>query len=119
MTIALILIVDDDLSIRNSLVRLLTARGFRARATGPADALRVASEIIPDVILMDLHMPGTDGIDVAQRIRASAGLEHTPLIAISARMPSPDPPLPVFDHFLTKPCAASQLVAAIESMLSR
>jgi CheY-like chemotaxis protein len=118
-SIARVLIVDDDVSVRSSMVRLLTARGFRVEAAGPAEALRVASKIVPDVILLDLHMPGVGGVEVARRIKASAKLAHIPLIAISATMPSPDPVLPMFDLFLAKPCAAAQLLAAIESMLSR
>jgi CheY-like chemotaxis protein len=119
VSIAVILVVDDDVSIRNSLLRLLTARGFRVLAAGAPDALRIAREAIPDIILMDLHMPEASGIDLAHRIKSSSELAHVPVIAISAALPSPDSSLSMFDHFLSKPCIAAQLLAAIDATLKR
>jgi CheY-like chemotaxis protein len=119
VSIAVILVVDDDVSIRSSLLRLLTARGFRVLAVGAPDALHIARETIPDVILMDLHMPEASGIDLAHRMKSSAELAHVPVIAISAALPSSNASLSMFDHFLSKPCVAAQLLAAIEATLKR
>jgi CheY-like chemotaxis protein len=118
VSIALVFIIDDDVSIRDSMVRLLTASGYRAKAAGPADALSVAGEIVPDVILLDLHMPGVSGVEIARLIKRTAELTHIPLIAISATMPSQSE-LPMFDRLLAKPFTAAQLLEAIEAMLRR
>lgn len=65
-----ILIVDDEPGMRKTLGRILKARGFRVRlAEDGADAVRQACDAAPDVVLLDIRMPGLDGVDTWCRIR--------------------------------------------------
>lgn len=113
-----ILVVDDDRSVRASTVRLLMARGYRAfAATTALDAVAKAGKISPDAILMDMHMHPSSGLDAARWIKAQDGLEHIPIIALSATPPPPDEALQLFHAVLLKPCPSDQIVAAIEAAL--
>lgn len=113
-----ILVVDDDRSVRASTVRLLVARGYAAfAATTALEAVAKAAEIFPDVILMDLHMHPSSGLEAARRIKAVDALEHIPIIALSATPPPADETLQLFHAVLLKPCPSDQIVAAIEAAL--
>jgi twitching motility two-component system response regulator PilH len=112
-----ILVVDDHPSVRKSALRLLVARGYTAiEATNAVEALAKAIEIIPDVILMDLHMQPMNGLDAARQLKAMDGLKNIPIIAMSATPPL-QPELQLFARVLLKPCPATDLVDAIESAL--
>jgi CheY-like chemotaxis protein len=115
---AVILVVDDERSVRVSMLRLLTARGYQTVAAANAvEALKKAQEIRPDVILMDILMPGTDGIEATRNIRARPQLKNTPIIAISATPPDSAESRQLFDTILTKPCSSKQILTAIENVL--
>ncbi len=78
-----ILLVDDNQDTVHSLSRLLARRGHEvATAFDGLAALRLAHEFKPDVLLLDLGLPGLDGYELARRLRAE-GFTHTPIIAIS------------------------------------
>lgn len=116
----IILIVDDDQSVRISLVRLLTALGYVAlNAASASEAIVKASEIRPDAILMDLDMHPTSGIEAARQIKAKKGLDDIPVIAISSISLAYEEgeSTQLFCSMLTKPCSAEQIVAAIEAQL--
>jgi CheY-like chemotaxis protein len=77
-----VLVVDDIVSSTAELLRL---SGFRVQtAAGGEAAVAAASEEPPDVILLDLRMPGLDGYEVARRVRATAGIKPSLLIAMTA-----------------------------------
>ncbi len=79
-----ILIVDDDLAMRVALEGLLKHQGYElAIATNGPDALSKAVQIIPDVILLDVMMPGMDGYEVCQRVRANSLLAKIPIIMLT------------------------------------
>lgn len=113
-----ILVVDDDRSVRASTLRLLIVRGYTAfeAATAP-EAVARTGEIMPDAILMDLHMPSTSGLEAARQIKAQQLFEHIPIIALSATPLLPDEALQLFHAVLVKPCPSEQIVAAIETAL--
>lgn len=114
-----ILVVDDDVSVRKGLVKLLTARAYRPTAVASgAAALQQAAQLRPDVILMDLHMPKMSGIDAARALRADPVLARVPIIAMSAT-PPPGGIDPLFASFLLKPTSSAELFAAIEDALRR
>lgn len=78
-----ILLVDDNQDTVHSLARLLTRRGHEvATAFDGLSALKVAHEFKPEVLLLDLGLPGLDGYELAKRLRAE-GFEREPIIAIS------------------------------------
>ncbi len=119
-----VMVVDDSADIRDAL-RMWLKHDYRVvEAEDGATAVKVATRERPDLILMDLHMPGIDGFSAAYRIRLLAKLgSHVPIIAISA-----DPGLGVeakhpttfahdvgFTDFVPKPFDLEQ----IEDMLAR
>jgi len=115
-----ILVVDDDPSVRKSTLRLLAARGYKAfEAQNAAEALAKAIEVAPDAILMDLHMQQTSGLEAARQLKAVAALANVPIIAVSATPPVPEEALQLFAQVLPKPCPSNDLVDAIEAALHR
>jgi len=81
-----ILIVEDSDSIRKMIEALVTARGFQVTAVSSgAKGLDAAAENPPDVVLLDLNLPGTyDGLEVCRRLRAEPLTRSTPIVIITA-----------------------------------
>lgn len=110
-----VLVVDDDDSVRRSLVRLLNALGYPAHAATPADDIvQLAAERAATVVILDLQMRPTNGIEMARRLRSMPEANTLWLIALSASVLDGDEALSVFDRILSKPCHADALIAAIE-----
>jgi len=82
-----ILVVEDQDSIRSLIEALVSARGHKVVAVASgAKALELAFQSPPDVVLLDLHLPGQyDGFAVCEKLRANAGTKTTPVVIISAR----------------------------------
>ena len=81
-----VLVVDDIEDSRFVLRRMLETRGYRVvEAADGREALEIARRACPDLILMDLNLPGIDGLAAASRIRECKGLcEHVPIVALTA-----------------------------------
>ncbi len=81
----LILVVDDN-ALNLKLVRfLLVKRGYRVRtAVDAGEALSALAAQIPDLILMDLQLPGIDGLELTRRIRERPELRDLPIVAVTA-----------------------------------
>jgi CheY-like chemotaxis protein len=117
---AVILMVDDDASVRLSTSRLLCAHGYAVfEVASAALALQRAVEVQPDVILMDLHMPQLSGINAAQEIKQLAELQRTPIIAISATPPDWVHESKLFATVLHKPYTSIELLAALAAAVQR
>lgn len=113
----MILVVDDDRSMRASTVRLLGARGYTTiEAASAAEAVQKAA-LQPDLILMDLHLRHGSGLEAARQIRAQQSLAHLPIIALTATPPDWDENLQLFAVVLVKPCPSAQILDAIASAL--
>ncbi len=102
-----ILIVDDNTDAARSLASLHRRRGHETRTafTGP-DAVAVAAEFLPEVVLLDIGLPGMDGFEVARRIRAMPALADALLIAMSGYGREEDRTearLAGFDEYMVKP----------------
>jgi CheY-like chemotaxis protein len=81
---ATVLVVDDDSTVRDLMTRLLEKMGYRAvLAADGADALRLAREIRPSVITLDVVMPQVSGWDVLQRLKADPELASIPVIMVT------------------------------------
>ena len=114
-----ILVVDDDRSMRASTLRLLAARGYTTiEAASAAEALQKAATLTPDVILMDLHLRHGNGLDAARRIKAQQSLTHIPIIALTATPPEWDEQMQLFVAVLVYPCPTTQILEAIAAALS-
>ena len=87
----LVLIVDDNERNLKLARDVLSAAGFRTLAAGSgADAIALATERLPDVVLLDLRLPDVDGTDVARALQAGARTCRIPLVAFSALRPEGD-----------------------------
>jgi CheY-like chemotaxis protein len=104
----LVLVVDDDADTRRSLRLLLTSWDDEAReAADEAEALRLAEEFRPDVMLVDLALPGADGCAVARGLRKLNPPSRPLLVALTAYTGPRYVQAALeagFDHFLAKPC---------------
>src|SRR3989304_3840749 len=82
---SLILVIDDEPVAREALEALLFVDGYELLfATNGAEGLVMATNSQPDIILLDIMMPGMDGFEVCRRIRASPILADVPVVMITA-----------------------------------
>ncbi len=82
---SVVLIVDDNAMGRETLEDMLYGQGYTlAFAAHGLEALKQAAELMPDIILLDVMMPGMDGFDVCRRLRADARLAEVPIVLVTA-----------------------------------
>jgi len=117
---ATVLLVDDDASIRQLYRILLSRNGFRVHeASGGAEALTLAREQPPTVILLDVVMPGMDGLETTRRLRADLVTRDMPILMLSGRADASDIDAALAagaDDYLIKPAAERELVMRVRSM---
>ncbi|MDW8213715.1 MAG: response regulator transcription factor [Roseiflexaceae bacterium] len=115
-----ILIVEDEAEIAGYLRRGLTFEGYNVEiAADGRQALDIARERPPDLVVLDLMLPGIDGLEVARRIRAASDV---PIIMLTARDAVPDRVAGLeagADDYLIKPFAFEELLARIRVQLRR
>ena len=107
-----ILVVEDDPAIATLVEETLTEEAYEVVPTGPTDALRLARELRPDVILTDYAMPDMDGAEISRRLRADRATAGIPIILMSAHPPAARPRMPV-DAELRKPFDLEAMAAAV------
>jgi two-component system, OmpR family, response regulator len=115
-----VLVVDDDPSIRQTIVNYLSDYEIQvtALASGREIADVTAREMI-DLLILDLKLPGEDGMDIARRIRADSNI---PIIMLTGRKEEADRVMALelgADDYLTKPFSPRELLARIRSLLRR
>jgi CheY-like chemotaxis protein len=118
-----ILLVDDDPGIRMICRDVLEGQGYLAReAQSGEEALKISRGFRPDLVLVDLMMPGMDGFQLAQQLRGDRETALTPIIFLSARGQTADK-VRAFklgaEDYLVKPFDAAELVARVEKALAR
>ena len=121
MTIsALVLLVDDDPAIRDSLSKELRAAGYTTvTAANGAEGVAAMQTHAPDVILTDLAMPRSDGFELISAIRATSAV---PIVVLSVRGGDADKVRALdlgADDFVTKPFSVTELLARIRAQLRR
>jgi two-component system response regulator MtrA len=117
---ARVLVVDDDPALSEMLGIVLRNEGFEPSFVGDGDtALAAFRTTKPDLVLLDLMLPGTDGLDVCRAIRAESG---TPIVMLTARADTADVVIGLesgADDYVIKPFKPKELVARIRARLRR
>jgi two-component system KDP operon response regulator KdpE len=117
---ARILVVDDEPQIRRSLQLNLEAKGYEASTAESADqALQAIANRKPDVIVMDLLMPGMDGVELTRRVREQSRIPIIVLSAIGDERKKVEALEVGADDYVTKPFSMGELLARIKSVLRR
>jgi two-component system response regulator MprA len=116
-----ILVVDDEPAIRESLERALALEGYAVELVADGEpALARLAEGPVDAIVLDIAMPGIDGIEVCERLRAAG--DHTPVLMLTARDAITDRVDGLdagADDYLVKPFALAELKARLRALLRR
>src|SRR5581483_3218347 len=120
-----ILVVDDEANIADLVELYLRKEGFRVLKAGTGeDGLAAAKRERPRLVVLDVGLPGIDGLEVCRRLRADAvpGLSGVPVIFLTARDSEIDRILGLelgADDYLTKPFSPRELVARVKAILRR
>ncbi len=116
-----ILVIEDNEENRRLLRDLLTARGFMViEALSGEEGVEMAATESPDLILMDIQLPGFDGYETTRRIKAQPALRHIPIIAVTSYAMSGDDAKAMeagCDAYVTKPFSPRVLLAKIREYL--
>jgi DNA-binding response OmpR family regulator len=116
-----ILIIDDEPSIALSLEFLMKREGFEVAVTGDGEAARRSmAERRPDLVILDVMMPGLNGFEVCQRIRADPALGGVRVLMLSAKGRETEVKKGLqsgADAYLTKPFSTLELVAEVRRLL--
>ncbi len=119
---AKVLVVDDEPNVLRSLVQYLTIEDFQVEtANNGQEALEKVQSFVPELILLDVMMPGMDGFEVLDKIKEMAGFENTPVIMLTAKDQSSDV-LKGYQSgatsYLVKPFNLDELVETINQTLA-
>jgi two-component system, OmpR family, response regulator MprA len=116
-----LLVVDDDPSVREALALVLDLNGFDVATAGDGrEAIRTLSIDSPDAVILDVLMPGLDGLEVCRRLRAVGN--RTPVLMLTARTEVSERVAGLeagADDYLAKPFAHEELVARLRALLRR
>jgi two-component system, cell cycle response regulator DivK len=117
----LVLVVDDHEDAREGYSRVLTGGGYRAEAAADGlEALEKALDLRPDVIVMDLSMPGLNGWEATRRLKTMESTREIPVIAVTAHVVGHAREVALAagcDAFLTKPCFPEDLLREVARLL--
>lgn len=116
-----VLIADDDADIRELVVFKLEQAGHRALAVSNGlSAVEVAGASLPDVAIIDVTMPGMDGLEVCAALRDDARTARIPVILLTARAQAADTEIGIkagATEYVTKPFSPRDLVTLVERIL--
>lgn len=120
---AKLLLVEDDPALSELLEYRFTSEGYKVRTTPDGDeALVMAAEETPDLIILDWMIEGTSGIEVCRRLRRDKGTAHTPIIMLTARENEDDRIRGLdtgADDYITKPFSPRELLARVAAVMRR
>ena len=123
MASELILLVEDNEKNRKLAHDVLVHQGYRvADAESAEEALRIVHEQRPSLVLMDIHLPGMDGIAALQQLRADPATRAIPVMAVTASAMTHDRAKIMaagFDGYQSKPISVKPFLAAVRELLDR
>ena len=115
-----VLVVEDDVDIADVLRRSLRNEGYEVRTSADGvEALDVAAGFVPDLVVLDLGLPGMDGVEVCRRLRSDGDV---PILMLTARSETEDRVTGLdsgADDYLVKPFERQELLARIRALLRR
>lgn len=118
----LVMVVDDFRDGRELVAEILVDAGLRTtEAADGLEALAKAATLLPDLILLDLTLPGVDGWELTRRLKADPATRRIPIIALTAHAlqgPLERARAVGCDLVLTKPCAPDELVKQVQQLLA-
>ena len=116
-----ILLVEDNELNRDMLSRRLSRRGYEVEvAVDGAQGIEMARSVTPDLILMDVGLPGIDGLEATRRLKAEPVTRAIPIVALTANAMAGDQEEALAagcDEYDTKPVDISRLVGKIQALL--
>jgi CheY-like chemotaxis protein len=108
-----VLVVDDNRDVADTLARVIKSYGCETMAVySGEEAIRATGSFRPDLVMMDIGMPGLDGYETVKRIRAERGTDHIIIVAVTAWGREEDKRRAFdyeFDHHVTKPMSPEPL----------
>jgi two-component system cell cycle response regulator DivK len=120
---SVILIVEDNEKNLKLVRDVLQVKGYETIEAGTAeDGIELARNRKPDLILMDIQLPGMNGIDALKALRADASTTRIPVIAVTASVMQQDRNLITdagFDGYIAKPINLKEFIDAVRAMLQR
>ncbi|HEX6167075.1 MAG TPA: response regulator, partial [Acidimicrobiales bacterium] len=115
-----VLVVEDEPAIAEAVVRRLRSEGFDARSVADGrQAVELCRQTKPDLVVLDLMLPGLDGLEVCRRIQTD---RRVPVVMLTARDDETDLVVGLSvgaDDYVTKPFSPRELVARIRAVLRR
>lgn len=123
MSEALILIVEDNEKNRRLLRDMLQAKGYRTLESETAEeGIQIARESNPALVLMDIQLPGMNGIEAREQLRADPKTRHIPVVAVTASAMQYDQrriEQAGFDAFHYKPIRIKEIMATVRELVGR
>lgn len=120
---SVIYFVEDDLNIRDLVIYTLGSTGFTARGLADDKELREAmAEVLPEMVLLDIMLPGVDGIQILRRLKSKPQTAGIPVIMVTAKGAEFDKVKSLdlgADDYITKPFGMMELVSRVRAVLRR
>ena len=115
--------VEDDKNVRDLAVYALSHAGIEVEGLPDGEALRAAcARRRPDVVVLDIMLPGADGLEILKRIRQTPGLSRVPVMMVTAKSSELDIVTALdsgADEYLTKPYGMMEMVSRVRALLRR
>jgi len=123
MAEGLVLVIDDEKDLLELVRYNLEKEGYRIKTAENGEAgLETAARELPDIVIVDLMLPGIDGLDVCRRLRSDQRTARTPIIMLTAKSAETDRVVGLeigADDYVTKPFSPRELAARIKAVLRR
>ena len=114
-----VLVVDDSPDLLDLLTELITSQGWECHeASNGIDALKLAQEINPSLVVSDIQMPGMNGLELLRSIKADSQLRHIPVMIVSSSIHREEALASGCDAFLSKPFNLDELISTMRNLVS-